>query len=105
VLAERDVEGETYKVESPLPILVTCQQGLNEPRYPSLPNIMKAKRKSLEYVGVSDLLENIADLTKKTNVVARYQPKNRKDCTRIEGEPGQASKDLVKLLFEEAKIF
>ncbi|MED4226190.1 electron transfer flavoprotein subunit beta/FixA family protein [Neobacillus cucumis] len=105
VLAERDVEGETYKVETPLPVLVTCQQGLNEPRYPSLPNIMKAKRKSLEHLDVSDLIEKSVDISKKTNVVERYKPQKRKACTKIEGEPSVASQKLVKLLFEEAKIF
>jgi electron transfer flavoprotein beta subunit len=102
--AERDVEGETYKVETPLPVLVTCQQGLNEPRYPSLPNIMKAKRKPIERVSVSDL-ENSVGLTKKMNVVERFKPKKRNVCTRIEGEPEFVSKQLVKLLFEDAKIF
>lgn len=41
---ERDVEGDVEKVDTSLPLLVTCQQGLNEPRYPSLPGIMKAKK-------------------------------------------------------------
>lgn len=47
VYIEKDVEGDVEKVESTLPLLVTCQQGLNEPRYPSLPGIMKAKKKNL----------------------------------------------------------
>ncbi|GAE34886.1 electron transfer flavoprotein [Halalkalibacter akibai JCM 9157] len=40
----RDVEGDEETVEVSLPVLVTAQQGLNEPRYPSLPGIMKLKR-------------------------------------------------------------
>src|SRR5699024_1958967 len=36
---DKDVEGDVAKIEVPLPVLVTCQQGLNEPRYPSLPGI------------------------------------------------------------------
>ena len=43
---ERDVEGDVEIIEVNLPFLATAQQGLNEPRYPSLPGIMKA-RKSL----------------------------------------------------------
>ncbi|KIV51690.1 electron transfer flavoprotein subunit beta/FixA family protein, partial [Aneurinibacillus migulanus] len=42
---ERDVEGDIETIEVSLPVLVTAQQGLNEPRYPSLPGIMKAKKK------------------------------------------------------------
>ncbi len=43
----RDVEGDSEVIETSLPLLVTAQQGLNEPRYPSLPGIMKAKKKPL----------------------------------------------------------
>ena len=43
----RDVEGDSEIIETSLPLLVTAQQGLNEPRYPSLPGIMKAKKKPL----------------------------------------------------------
>ena len=44
----RDVEGDSEVIETSLPLLVTAQQGLNEPRYPSLPGIMKAKKKPLK---------------------------------------------------------
>ena len=54
-MIERDVEGDIETVETQLPLLVTCQQGLNEPRYPSLPGIMKAKKKPLEKLELDDL--------------------------------------------------
>src|SRR5699024_6732860 len=38
---DKDIEGDVEKLEVDLPLLVTCQQGLNEPRYTSLPGIMK----------------------------------------------------------------
>ncbi|HEV8540634.1 MAG TPA: electron transfer flavoprotein subunit beta/FixA family protein, partial [Nitrospiraceae bacterium] len=41
--AHRQIEGGIEVTEAPLPALITCQKGLNEPRYPSLPGIMKAK--------------------------------------------------------------
>lgn len=44
---ERDVEGDLETIEVELPFLATAQQGLNEPRYPSLPGIMKAKKRKL----------------------------------------------------------
>lgn len=43
---EREVEGDLETVEVELPFLATAQQGLNEPRYPSLPGIMKAKKEN-----------------------------------------------------------
>ncbi len=51
---ERDAEGNMEIIEAYLPFL-TAQQGLNEPRYPSLPGIMKAKKKPIEHVSASDL--------------------------------------------------
>jgi electron transfer flavoprotein beta subunit len=56
-LVERDIEGDTETVVLPLPALITAQQGLNEPRYPSLPGIMKAKRKPLRIVAPDELAQ------------------------------------------------
>jgi len=47
VLLTRDVEGDSEIIETSLPLLVTAQQGLNDPRYPSLPGIMKARKKTI----------------------------------------------------------
>ena len=44
----RPIEGAQLLIESPLPCLVTAQKGLNEPRYASLPGIMKAKKKPVD---------------------------------------------------------
>ena len=51
----RDVEGDSETIETSLPLFVTAQQGFNEPRYPSLPGIMKAKKKPLEKLELDDL--------------------------------------------------
>ncbi len=59
-LVERDNEGDTETVVIPLPALITAQQGLNEPRYPSLPGIMKAKRKPQKII-MPDELPRIAE--------------------------------------------
>lgn len=63
---ERDVEGDTEVIETSLPVLVTAQQGLNEPRYPSLPGIMKAKKKPLEELELDDLDLEEDDVEAKT---------------------------------------
>ncbi|MDD3474196.1 MAG: electron transfer flavoprotein subunit beta/FixA family protein, partial [Syntrophaceae bacterium] len=55
VTCERDVEGGKEVVESPLPCVVTSQKGLNEPRYASLPGIMKAKKKPVDKKTLADL--------------------------------------------------
>jgi electron transfer flavoprotein beta subunit len=57
VTAKRELEGGIKGVvKLKTPALVTCQLGLNIPRYPTLPNIMKAKRKEITAIAVADLL-------------------------------------------------
>ncbi len=48
VIAEREIEGGKEVVESELPIIISAQKGLNEPRYASLKGIMSAKKKVIE---------------------------------------------------------
>ncbi|WP_035507485.1 electron transfer flavoprotein subunit beta/FixA family protein [Halobacillus karajensis] len=104
VRAERDSEGDVEIVESMLPILVTAQQGLNEPRYPSLPNIMKAKKKPLEKVDIEDLgLEEVVSKVRST-VVDLYQPPKKKKGRIFAGDLRQQVQKLVRLLHEEEKV-
>ena len=57
VTAKRELEGGIRAViKTTTPALVTCQLGLNTPRYPTLPNIMKAKRKEMLTIPVAELL-------------------------------------------------
>ncbi len=51
----RQVEGGTQVLECSLPVVIACQKGLNEPRYASLPGIMKAKKKPLEVKDLASL--------------------------------------------------
>lgn len=48
IVAIRDASGRKEKFESKFPVVLTAEKGLNEPRYPKLPDIMKAKKKPLE---------------------------------------------------------
>src|SRR5947209_4935189 len=50
VTAEKEVEGGKEIISLSLPCIIAAQKGLNEPRYPSLPNIMKAKSKPIEEI-------------------------------------------------------
>jgi electron transfer flavoprotein beta subunit len=104
VKVERDVEGDLEKIESKLPILLTTQQGLNEPRYPSLPGIMKAKKKPMDRLGASDLGLDPSAIAAKTEKVEVFLPPARQAGRRIEGEPGEQAKKLVEILRNEAKV-
>ncbi len=100
----RDVEGDTETIETTLPLLVTAQQGLNEPRYPSLPGIMKAKKKPLEELELDDLDLDEDDVEAKTETVDIFLPPEKKAGKILEGEIEDQVKELVELLKTEAKV-
>ncbi|UOQ94601.1 electron transfer flavoprotein subunit beta/FixA family protein [Halobacillus shinanisalinarum] len=101
---ERDVEGDVEKIEAELPLLVTAQQGLNEPRYPSLPGIMKAKKKPLEELELDDLDLEEEDVEAKTETVEVFLPPEKEAGRILEGEVGAQVNELVSLLQKEAKV-
>jgi len=104
VSVEKDVEGDTEKIETSLPLLATCQQGLNEPRYPSLPGIMKAKKKPLEELELDDLDLEEEDVEPKTKTIDVYLPPEKEAGKLLEGEPKEQVKELISLLKNEAKV-
>ncbi|EIT85410.1 electron transfer flavoprotein subunit beta [Fictibacillus macauensis ZFHKF-1] len=104
VKIERDVEGDVEKIETSLPLLVTAQQGLNEPRYPSLPGIMKAKKKPLETLELDDLDIDEDDVEAKTKTIEVYLPAKKEAGKILSGELNDQVKELVSLLRSEAKV-
>ncbi|MCM3726640.1 electron transfer flavoprotein subunit beta/FixA family protein [Neobacillus cucumis] len=103
-IVQRDIEGDVEVIEVNLPFLATAQQGLNEPRYPSLPGIMKAKKKPLELFTLEDLELSEDDLTNRTTIQDQYLPPKKQAGKVLEGEIGQQVHDLVNLLRSEAKV-
>jgi len=98
----RPIEGAQLLIESSLPCLVTCQKGLNEPRYASLPGIMKAKRKPVDVKGAAGLG---VSANVKAKVVKTLPPPARPPGKIICGDdPAAKAKELAKLLREEAKV-
>ncbi|MCL6586277.1 MAG: electron transfer flavoprotein subunit beta/FixA family protein [Anoxybacillus sp.] len=100
----RDVEGDEEVIEASLPLLVTAQQGLNEPRYPSLPGIMKAKKKPLDEVELDDLDLDEDDVVAKTKTVEIFLPPKKEAGKILQGELTDQVKELVTLLRTEAKV-
>ena len=100
----RDIEGDSEEIESALPLLVTAQQGLNEPRYPSLQGIMKAKKKPLEELELDDLDIDEDDVEPKTKVVEIFLPPTKAAGRVLEGDLSTQVKELVSLLHSEAKV-
>ncbi|EIJ79197.1 electron transfer flavoprotein, beta subunit [Bacillus methanolicus PB1] len=104
VTVVRDVEGDSEIIETSLPLLVTAQQGLNEPRYPSLPGIMKAKKKPLDELELDDLDLEEEDIEAKTKTIEIYLPPKKEAGKVLEGEIADQVKELVRLLHTEAKV-
>lgn len=101
---ERDMEGDVEVIEVGLPFLATAQQGLNEPRYPSLSGIMKAKKKPLERLTVEDLGFSQEEITVRTTVIDQYVPAKKQTGRILEGGILQQVNELAQLLRSEAKV-
>ena len=104
VTVVRDVEGNSEVIEASLPLLVTAQQGLNEPRYPSLPGIMKAKKKPIERLSVDDLGLNTEECAAKTVILDQFLPPKKEAGKVLSGELSHQAQELVQLLHQEAKV-
>ncbi|MEH7013267.1 electron transfer flavoprotein subunit beta/FixA family protein [Neobacillus niacini] len=102
-IIERDVEGDKELVEVSLPVLVTAQQGLNEPRYPSLPGIMKAKKKPIERLEIDDL-DFDDDIKAKTTVMETYFPPQKNAGRILNGDLKEQVTEIANLLHSEAKV-
>ncbi|HLJ61845.1 MAG TPA: electron transfer flavoprotein subunit beta/FixA family protein [bacterium] len=103
--AHREVEGAVEVLEVALPAVVTVERNINEPRYPSLPGIMKAKRTPVTAKTLADLgLTADSAGGSRVEVLGLTPPPKRQAGRIIEGEPGPAVKELVRVLHEEAKV-
>ena len=92
----REVDGGLETLSFALPAVVTADLRLNEPRYASLPGIMKARKKELKEIPVADLGVDIAPRVKIIKLEA--PPK------RAAGRKVGSVQELVKVLHEEAKV-
>jgi len=96
VMAEREIEGGREVVQTSLPVIITCQKGLNEPRYASLKGIMAAKKKTIDEKAA-------ASYTPTSEVIGMHLPAG-KQPGRIVGSDASVVPELVRLLKEEAKV-
>ncbi|GEM86732.1 electron transfer flavoprotein subunit beta/FixA family protein [Meiothermus granaticius] len=96
--AKHDLDEGAELVRVPLPAVFTSQQGLNEPRYPTLPGIMKAKKKELRKVPLS--------VQSKVEVLEQTIQERQRLNQVIDGskDPVAAANQLIRLLHEEAKV-
>ena len=92
----REVDEGLETIEVSIPAIVTCDLRLNEPRYASLPNIMKAKKKPLEQINASDLG---IDTKPRIKLIKVEEPPKRKAGIKV-----ASVAELVQKLKNEAKV-
>ncbi|MBE7620711.1 electron transfer flavoprotein subunit beta/FixA family protein [Gluconacetobacter entanii] len=92
----REIDGGLQTVELALPAIVTADLRLNEPRYASLPNIMKARKKPMEKITPADV---DVDMTPRLSIVSVAEPAGRKAGIKVD-----SAAELVAKLRNEAKV-
>ena len=96
VKVTREIDGGLQTLELTIPAIITTDLRLNEPRYASLPNIMKAKKKELNVISVSDLG---IDINPRTELLSVELPPSREAGIIVENID-----ELVDKLKNEAKV-
>ncbi|MCP3892973.1 MAG: electron transfer flavoprotein subunit beta/FixA family protein [Desulfobulbaceae bacterium] len=99
--AKRELEGgikACVKVQTPA--VVTCQLGLNTPRYPTLPNIMKAKKKELLSTPATDLLK----VDSRQETAKMYFPEKKGGGLVLEGDAPDLADQLIKILKDKTGV-
>jgi len=103
IKCKREIEGGAFEmVEAKLPALVAAQKGMNEPRYASLPNIMKAKKKEIKVLKEADL--GVGEGDQKIRYKNYQLPPPKQAGKKIAGDAATQAHELVRLLHEEAKV-
>jgi electron transfer flavoprotein beta subunit len=104
VTARREIEGATEVVESPLPVVIGAQKGLNEPRYASLKGIMAAKKKTIAVKQPAEVGYDAAAGAAVTWTKLELPPARGAVKLIPADDPAKAAEELLKLLRDEAKV-
>lgn len=103
----RQIEGGSEKLVAQLPLLLTCQKGLNIPRLPSLKGIIAAKKKHIETMDADAIEFDPAEEGEPVNRVREIDlnlPPERKKGRILEGSPKEAVATLAQLLRDEERV-
>ena len=96
IKVSREIDGGIENIEVNLPAIVTTDLRLNEPRYASLPNIMKAKRKPIDEIKVEDLNINTEP---RLEILKVEEPKSREAGIMV-----KSVDEMIEKLKNEAKV-
>lgn len=100
IQVKRELEGGSKAlVTATTPVVLTCQLGLNTPRYPTLPNIMKAKKKEL-----LSLAPDAGGVGPRQETAACYFPEKKGGGLVLEGDVPELADKLIQLLKEKTGV-
>ena len=100
---KREIEGGSFEmVEVATPAVIAGSKGLNDPRYATLPNIMKAKKKEVKAVKLADLGVSASD--QKLKMKNFQLPPAKQAGKKIDGDAGAQAHQLATALHNEAKV-
>ena len=103
VLVECDLEaGAREVIEMSLPCVIGCGKGLNKPSYPTLPAIIKARKKEVTQIDLHSL--NIAKPAGSIEILELKPAIEERRPQEVKGSPEEIAGELVRILREEAKI-
>lgn len=100
---EREIDGNILQIDVPLPGVVSCQKGLNEPRYPNLMAVRRAQKKPIETLSVQDLGLNIDSPLIECKTL--LEPPQRTAGKIVSGEPSDTARQAAEWLKNDAKAF
>lgn len=102
-VAEREIgNGEKQVIEMKLPGVIGATKGLNQPRYPKFPDIMKAKKKEIKEIDISEL--GIEEENGQTQITGLQAVPERSGAKMLEGAVEEQVTELVRILREDEKI-
>ena len=103
VSVEREIGGGSREViETSLPCILGATRGLNEPHYPKLPDILKAKKKEVKQIDIAELGLDLR--SPQTEIINLEAVPERGQAQMMEGSTRESVEQLVRILKEEEKV-
>lgn len=103
-VATREIDGGTAEIEVKLPAVIATNRGINKPRYPKLPNIMKAKKQPMKKLDAAAVKLTAADLAPGLALVGYSLPPEPQPGRKLAGDIAAVSKELAEILTKQEKL-
>ena len=103
----RQIAGGSEIIDAPLPLLITCQKGLNQPKLPSLKGIIAAKKKEIEVMDAASVNFDPIAMGAEANRIQEVEfslPPVKDKGVILEGSSEEAVAQLVKILRDDVKV-